>query len=158
MKRIGITGHQGLSAETESLIAAALAAEIASRVPASGISSLAEGADQIFAKEILKRDGVLLSVIPSAGYEAAFQTSQALDCYHFLKGRSTEIIELPFAQPTEEAYWAAGRKVVDLADEMLAVWDSEKSGGLGGTGDVVAYAREQGVPVTVIWPRGSSRA
>lgn len=158
MKRIGITGHQGLDPDTESLIEAALAAEIASRAPVSGISSLAEGADQIFAKEILKRDGALLVVIPSAGYETAFQTSQALDHYRCLKGRSTEIIEMPFSQPTEEAYWAAGRRVVDLADEMFAVWDGKKSGGLGGTGDVVAFARERGVPVTVIWPMGSSRA
>jgi hypothetical protein len=158
VKRIGITGHQGLDPHTETLVEAALAAEISARGPVSGITSLAEGADQIFAKKILGRDGTLLAVIPSAGYEGTFQTSQALDNYRFLKSRSTEIIEMPFAQPTEEAYWAAGRKVVDLADEMLAVWDGEKSGGLGGTGDVVAFAREQGVPVTVIWPAGSSRA
>lgn len=29
--------------------------------------------------------------------------------------------------------------------------------GLRGTADVVTYARQRGVPVTVIWPEGASR-
>jgi hypothetical protein len=29
--------------------------------------------------------------------------------------------------------------------------------GLGGIADVVAYARQRGVPVRVIWPEGASR-
>lgn len=40
--------------------------------------------------------------------------------------------------------------MVDKADELYAVWD-------GGTADVVAYAREHGTPVRVIWPDGAQR-
>jgi hypothetical protein len=158
MKRIGITGHQGLGGETAALVSAAVRAELERRGPARGITSLADGADQIFANEILNRGGTLIAVIPSTDYDTTFQTPEALGRYRDLKGSATEVIELPFAASTEEAFWAAGRKVVELADEMLAVWDGEKSGGLGGTGDVVAFAREQNVPVTVIWPPNSSRA
>jgi hypothetical protein len=158
MRRIGITGHQGLERATAARVADALRDELEDRGPVRGITSLAEGADQIFASQILRQGGTLTAVIPSAGYEATFQTSQALKRYRDLKGSAIEVIELPFARPSEDAYWAAGRRVVDLADEMLAVWDGEESGGLGGTGDVVAFARERGVPVTVIWPLGSSRA
>jgi hypothetical protein len=158
LKRIGFTGHQGLDCDTAVLVSDAVRAELEGRGPVRGITSLAEGADQIFAREILGQGGSLIAVIPSAGYEATFQTPQALSQYRDLKGSAMEIIELPFTQPAEDAYWAAGRRVVDLADEMFAVWDGMESGGLGGTGDVVAFARDQGVPVTVIWPAGSSRA
>jgi hypothetical protein len=157
LKLIGITGHQGLDRDTTALVSDAVRAELESRGPVRGITSLAQGADQIFAGEILRQGGALTVVIPSADYETTFQTPQALSQYFELKGSAMEIIEMPFAEPTEDAYWAAGRKVVSLADEMLAVWDGEEAGGLGGTADVVAFARERGVPVTVIWPMGSSR-
>lgn len=158
MRRIGVTGHQGLDPATVARVSGAVRGELEGQEPVRGITSLAEGADQIFAKEILRQGGDLIAVIPSADYEATFQTPQSLSQYRDLKNRAIEVIELPFARPAEDAYWAAGRKVVELADEIFAVWDGGGSGGLGGTGDVVAFARQRGVPVTIIWPVGSSRA
>ena len=46
MKKIGITGHQGLDTATEELVSSRIVEEIARRAPVCGISSLAEGADQ----------------------------------------------------------------------------------------------------------------
>jgi len=43
------------------------------------------------------------------------------------------------------------------ADRLFAVWDGQPARGYGGTADVVAEARQRGVPVTVIWPEGASR-
>lgn len=54
-------------------------------------------------------------------------------------------------------FWAAGQRIVGLADVLLAVWDGSSSRGLGGTADVVAFAAECGVPTTVVWPPGSRR-
>jgi hypothetical protein len=48
--------------------------------------------------------------------------------------------------------------VVDPSDVLVAVWDGEPARRLGGTADVVAYARERGVPAIVIWPEGATRA
>jgi len=45
-----------------------------------------------------------------------------------------------------------GRWVVDHSDHLVAVWDGMAARGPGGTGDVVAYARERGHPVTVVTP------
>jgi hypothetical protein len=42
-------------------------------------------------------------------------------------------------------------------DHVVAVWDGEPSDGHGGTGDVVAAARERRMPVTVVWPDGARR-
>lgn len=158
MKRIGITGHQGLDRDTTVLISNALRTELERQGPVHGISSLAAGADQIFAREIIRQGGTLIAVIPSADYETTFDTPEALGQYHHLKETAKETIELDFDAPGEEAYWAAGKRVVELSDEVLAVWDGEQSGGLGGTADVVAFARQRHIPVIVVWPPGSRRA
>jgi hypothetical protein len=47
--------------------------------------------------------------------------------------------------------------MVDEADELYAVWDGKPARSYGGTADVVAYAREHGTPVRVIWPDGAQR-
>jgi hypothetical protein len=39
-----------------------------------GIRSLAEGADQIFAEQVLKAGGALTAVVPSAHYTRSFET------------------------------------------------------------------------------------
>jgi hypothetical protein len=157
MTRVGITGHRDLRDLTHRLVTAALAAELTAYRPLHGISSLAEGADQIFAEQVLEARGVLTAVIPSAGYEAAFDTVVGEAMYRALRARAAEVIELPFGHPSEEAYWAAGRRVVCLCDVLLAVWDGRSSGGVGGTADVVAFAARRGVPTTVLWPPGSRR-
>jgi hypothetical protein len=157
MTRIGITGHRDLRARTYRLVSEALAAELAAYRPLHGISALAEGADQIFAEQVLEARGALTAVVPSAGYAAAFTTVAGVATYRRLLARADEVIELPFASACDDAYWAAGRQVVCLSDVLLAVWDGGGSGGTGGTADVVAFAGQRGVPTTVVWPGGSRR-
>ena len=157
MTRVGVTGHRDLSATTRDLVAAALAAELGELDGLSGISSLAEGADQLFAERVLDAGGALVAVIPCAAYGGTFSTEAGAATYRALRARADEIIELPYPAPSEEAFWAAGRRVVSLADVLLAVWDGSPSGGLGGTADVVAFARDHDVPTRVVWPVGSRR-
>lgn len=64
---------------------------------------------------------------------------------------------MPYEEPSDEAYLAAGQEVVDLTDTLLAIWDGQPARGLGGTADVVRYARSVGKRVVVIWPLGSAR-
>ncbi|WP_041624991.1 hypothetical protein [Stackebrandtia nassauensis] len=42
-------------------------------------------------------------------------------------------------------------------DQLIAVWDGQPARGYGGTADVVDYARDHGIDVTVIWPEGAKR-
>jgi hypothetical protein len=157
MTRVGITGHRDVRDLTHRLLRAAVAAELAAYRPLHGISSLAEGADQIFAEQVLEVHGALTAVIPSADYAGSFQTVSGRTMYRQLRARATEVIELPFASPSEDAYWAAGRRIVFLSDVLLAVWDGAPSGGVGGTADVVAFAAERGVPTRILWPPGARR-
>lgn len=157
MTRVGITGHRDLHDPTCGLVSAAIARQLGEFGSVHGISSLAEGADQIFAEQVLKAGGALTAVIPSAHYGRSFGTTAGKATYRHLRAQATEVIELPFRSPSAEAYWAAGQRVVGLADVLLAAWDGSPSGGVGGTADVVAFAGERGVPTTVLWPPGSRR-
>jgi hypothetical protein len=157
MVRIGITGHQGLEPATERLIAAAIERELSGRGPVVGISSLAEGADQIFASAVLGGGGSLIAVIPSEGYEETFEDEPAKSRYREFRDQAAGVVTLPFSRPGEAAFFAAGRRVAEMADELIAVWDGTPARGLGGTADVVAHAHAEGVPVSVVWPPGSAR-
>ena len=122
-----------------------------------GITSLAEGADQIFAERVLAAGGQLTAILPAAHYALTFPHGPARQHYEDLLSRANQIIHLPFNEPTEDAYWAAGKEIVDRCDFLLAVWNGKPSGGLGGTGDIVAYAREIGRPTIIIWPPNAAR-
>jgi hypothetical protein len=52
---------------------------------------------------------------------------------------------------------AASEHVLDTVDALVAVWDGRPARDYGGTADVVAAARERGLPVTVVWPDGAER-
>lgn len=159
MTHIGVTGHQNLGQATRRAIAAAISSFLGA-VPARevvGVTSLAEGADQLFAFSLLAAGGSLHVVIPSADYEASFQSSAGRRAYTSLLCLAASTETLPFSTPGEEAYLAAGERVVDRSDILLAVWDGAEAAGKGGTGDVVAYARGRGVEVHVVWPRGAER-
>jgi hypothetical protein len=131
--------------------------EIASKAELVGACSLAAGADQLFAEVILASGGKLWVVVPSFDYESTFSRQADLERFFELLGRAEKVEQLDFPEPSENAYFAAGQRIVELCDKLVAVWDGEKARGLGGTGDVVAYANEQGKPVDVLWVQGVSR-
>jgi len=155
--RVGITGHQGLTSATESSIRTSIADYLKSKTDPIGVTSLAEGADQIFAEQVVAAGGALEVVVPADHYEDSFQTDSARDNYRRLRTVSKAVIQLDFTKPSEDAYWAAGKKIAEECDELLAVWDGKPAVGHGGTGDVVDYARKIGKTVVIIWPDGASR-
>lgn len=155
---MGFTGHQGLPRHVAQTIRHSLAARFAGMVgPKQGLCSLAEGSDQMFAEELLRADGELVVVLPSGGYESTFQTDDALANFQRLLSRATEVVRLPHDAPSEQAYFDAGKYIAEHCDELIAVWDGQPSRGLGGTADVVAYARSLNRVVDVVWPQGAVR-
>lgn len=79
--------------------------------------------------------------MPFKEYENTFQNEQLRSEYLSLLSRGDKIETLDTGKNKEESYLAAGKRVVDLADVMISVWDGEKAVGLGGTADIVKYAR-----------------
>jgi hypothetical protein len=156
---VGCTGHQTLSPATRRDVAAAIAAALArhSDDELIGLSSLAEGADQLFAFAVLAAGGRLHAVIPCRDYEKSFQSEPARSTYETLLHLTASSDILAFDGPSEEAFLSAGHEVVDHCDLLLAVWDGQVAAGRGGTADVVRYARDQGVETLIVWPPGARR-
>lgn len=139
---LGVTGHQRLDDEDAwGWVAEEISAAL-SRLPPPliGLSSLAVGADQLFAALVLAHGGELRAVLPFAAYAETFSPGKDLDGYRALLGRATSVEELQARSGRQESYLAAGQRVVDSSDMVIAVWDGEEAAGLGGTGDIVRYA------------------
>jgi len=159
LPRIGITGHSNLTARSVPLVAEAIRTVLAEQDAAElvGVTCLARGADQVFARVVLDAGGTLEVVLPAADYrERKVKPHNAAE-FDELIGKAAEVQVMPFAESNRDAYMAASEHVLATVAALVAVWDGQPSGGHGGTGDVVAAARERGIHVTVVWPQGAAR-
>ncbi|MEI5520490.1 hypothetical protein WB401_25885 [Streptomyces brasiliscabiei] len=157
--RIGITGHREIPEAALWAVRSGIRAELRGRAATTrALSSLAAGADQLFAETALASGLQLTAVIPGMDYEPHLGDDEVRAAYRRLLKCCAERVQLPYERTHEEAYYAAGRYIVDHADRMIAVWDGAPSRGLGGTADIVDYAHLTGVPVTVLWSPGVRRA
>jgi hypothetical protein len=144
--RIAVSGHRGLPSGRASLISEAIRVVLEEETAAiTGLSCLADGADQIFARAVLNAGGAIEAVVPALKYREGLP-AQALTEYDALLARAVRVHELPFSESTSEAHMAASEFMVGLADELWAVWDGQPARSYRGTADVVAYARDKGIP------------
>ena len=147
LMRVGITGHQKRSGIDWEWVKRAVEAEFSSfPTKVRGFSSLAEGADQIFADALLRTGGELWAVIPTPDYLKQFEGS-AREHFLALLEKASHTIQVEPMGSDGESFFAAGKYVVDSVDVLIAIWDGKPAGGLGGTADVVAYARQNGKAV-----------
>ncbi|GIJ03957.1 hypothetical protein Sya03_33090 [Spirilliplanes yamanashiensis] len=123
-----------------------------------GVSCLAEGADQLFAAHVLAAGGVLEAILPCENYASSLVTEDGRARLAELRRAAGSVVTLPYPRPSEQAFLAAGQAVVERCDHLFAVWDGRPARGMGGTADVVDYARARGCPVTVLWVDGVLRA
>jgi hypothetical protein len=155
---VGMTGHQGLPPPTVELVRTELRTTLERyRSGLVGVTMLGPGADQLFARVVLELGGALYVVVPARKYRDGLADEDARRGYDELIACRTYLERLEYVESTEEAHMAGGRAVVDNSEVLVAVWDGQPARGHGGTADVVAYARERGVQVEVIWPEGATR-
>ena len=156
--RIGVTGHRRI-ADPDALLPAVQAAlqGVIERFLGPGaepallvLSALAEGADRLVAAEVLATPGATLEAVlplPPGEYVNDFTGEASEAEFAGLLGQAASVWLARPGGSRDESYERAGRHVVDRADVLIALWDGESPRGRGGTATVVAYAREQGVPV-----------
>jgi hypothetical protein len=154
---LGVSGHQDIPSVAVDYIKRALDAQVSSMPGVVGVCSLAAGGDQLFAEILLKHDGVLNVVVPCLAYETAFSDDADRERYARLLEKADDVVRLDYPEPSEEAFYAAGIQIVDMADELIAIWDGRPARGHGGTADVVSYARNVDKQIKVIWPEGVHR-
>jgi hypothetical protein len=157
--RIAVSGHRGLADDVTAFVQAGIRRELgryADDGDLVGLSCLADGADQVFASLVLDLGGHLEVVVPAAEYREDLPDDAKPD-YDELYAKADKIHTLDFIASTSTAHMAASELMVRMADRLIAVWDGQPARAFGGTADVVAYARQQAIPVTIIWPPGIRR-
>jgi hypothetical protein len=155
MLSIGITGHRCIVEVDRLEIGIHLALErIEQSFPGAEwnlISSLAEGADRLALMTGWKyKPGTHLIVplpLPVEDYERDFQTMESRQEFRALLERASEVINPTPARTRRDAYRDAGLRNLERAHILLALWDGKSARGCGGTGQVVAQARVQGLPL-----------
>jgi hypothetical protein len=139
----GITGHQDLG-DAVAWVRHVLADQIHHHHVTRGLTSLAIGTDQLFAEILLGHSIPYDAILPSTGYEETFHGVLARSRFDDLISRAAQVERLAYDAPSEASFFAAGRAIVSRCSLLFAVWNGEPARGLGGTGDVVEYAKSYG--------------
>jgi len=149
---IGFTGHRSLEDEAQcrKWILDFLRRQKNS-IPALvyGVSSVAAGGDLLFAESCIQLELPLCVLLPlpldefrqdftPADWARAEQVLSKAASVEFAAGN----------QSREECYYECGIETVQQSRLLLALWNGEPSQGLGGTEDIVSFARGIGRPVT----------
>jgi hypothetical protein len=137
--QVGITGHQERDGIDWKWVEATLQNEIC-KLPSvqAALSSLAKGADQVFAQVAMSLGIPVIAVIPVRNYERFFHGKDRIE-YDRLLIKSM-VKDLKWTGDDQLGFFSAGKFVVENVDLLFAVWDEQRSKGLGGTGDTVDYA------------------
>jgi len=155
--KIGVTGHRFLH-ETNKTIKGVDQAlkKIAESfgTPFIVLTALAEGADRFVAHRAnaMREDTHLIVLLPlkMEDYLDDFVSLTSKAEFLNLLETADEVFEPEENKSREQAYWETGKKIVEQCDVLVAIWDGQSAQGEGGTGDVVALAREQGRPLAWI--------
>lgn len=155
---VGFTGHREL-ADMDG-VAQAIRAQLVwlrKEHPAQWIagSSIASGADTLFAETALELGLPWHALLPlpremfkedfdGTGWEKA---EALLDRASHVGVTCDGVHDL-----REQAYLDCGHETVNASDVLIAVWNGLEARGIGGTAQVVAYARKLGKPLIVIDP------
>ena len=157
-KVIGITGHQDIPPQALHFIQSGIDSLISKfHHKVTCVSSLARGADQLFANSVLNAGGKLHAIIPCDLYEETFSDILDLTAYNKLLKVAKIVEKLNFPLPSEEAFFEAGCKVASTSEILVAIWDGKIAKGKGGTADIVKYAKDNRIEVVVLWPVGVDR-
>jgi len=113
------------------------------------LSPLADGADRLVVDiylEVFQKEASLIVPMPfkQERYMEDFDSESKEEFLEYLK-IADEVFEVENNQGCN--YKSVGVYVADKSDILLALWDGTFNAKSGGTGDIVAYAREQGKEV-----------
>jgi hypothetical protein len=151
--RIGISGHQYLEDPREWEWVGDVMRDLLLRLPRPlvGVTCLAVGADSLLATLLEEQNQSFEVVLPFADYESRLPL-EARDEYRRLLDQARGVTTLQDRSNDEESYFEAGKMVVDLSDVLITIWNGKAAKRLGGTGDIVQYARQKQKPIVHLDP------
>lgn len=153
---VGLSGHRHL-ANPDAVsgllrdVLISLQAEVVGRLV--GVSSIAIGADTLFARAVLELSMPWRALLPSPAEE--FSGDFEAKDWQVARAILDQAVEVDVrATPSakNEAYLECGLDTVDQSDILIAVWNEGPARGTGGTAEIVAYARSLRKPLIVLNP------
>ncbi len=151
---VGFTGHRKVPYETKSrqVIRDFLAQQKESHHGVMyGISSAAAGGDQLFAESCIELSIPLRILLPRPAeqFRADFDDASWQRTARIIENAiSVEVTGRHEAR--NEQYYDCGIQTVAESQLLIALWDGEPSRGIGGTQEIVSYARKTGHPIAWI--------
>ncbi len=139
--KIGVSGHRRREGADWTWVRGKMAEEIVRARNVTGYTSLAPGADQIFADIVLGAGKPLVAVVPVCRGRIELEDGARADFDRFCV-QAAKVIRVEGATP-DDAFYKTGKRVADAVDQMIFVWDGAPARGPGGTAEVVAYARSR---------------
>lgn len=160
MVTIGVTGHRDLDnlEQISSGVDEALR-KIKRSFPKEDltiISPLAEGADRLVVWRAMENNVVNLVVplpLEISDYLLDFNSISSNAEFVTLLEQAAQVIELPVEETRKASYQSAGLYVLENSDVLIAVWDGQPARGPGGTGHIVAQARQKTIPLAWVFAR-----
>ena len=155
---VGFTGHRHLTEpEKVGRSLRSLMESLRSEIPGRliGYSSVAIGADSLFAQTCIALDIPWIALLPRPkdDFRKDFTDSDWVKTSELL-GQATRVESLPPSKNRELGYLECGMSTVEESDLMIAVWDGKSPRGTGGTAEIVAHAEHLAKPLILIDPAG----
>jgi hypothetical protein len=156
--RIGVSGHRQLD-DPHAL--GSLVDEVLDELGEGGtiVSSVAEGADRLVAWRALQRPGwrlVAVLPLPPDDYADDFDSDESRADFAALLDAAAEVEQVPDQPTRDDAYHAAGVRVLERSEVLIAVWDGAPARGRGGTAEIVQLARDEGRPLAWLNTSGAA--
>jgi hypothetical protein len=139
--KIGVSGHRHRDSADWLWVGERIKELIVGMRSMEGYTSLAPGADQIFADMLLAEQRRLVAVVPICGGRVELEEEDR-EGFDRLIEHASRVIKVKGAT-RDDAFLRAGKRVVNLVDFMIFVWDGEPARGIGGTADIVSYAAKR---------------
>jgi len=153
---IGFSGHRDVANPEQILEAlAGILKDLRHEVRGEliGYSSIAIGGDTLFARACMSLGFPWIAVLPlpQIDFRNDFSAPEWKEAETLL-GLAAQVNTLHEAASRDEAYLECGLNTVDEADIVIALWNGKPARGVGGTGDIVDYARTLKKPLILIHP------
>jgi hypothetical protein len=150
---IGFTGHRKLPDEAKSRkLVYDFLSERKAAAPGMiyGVSSVAAGADLLFGECCVELEIPLLILLPMPAkhFREDFDAATWARAEQ-LMNKAVSVEVTGGNQPRDELYYECGIETVQQSRLLIALWNGEPSHGMGGTEDIVSFAKDLGRPI--VW-------
>src|SRR4051794_39310756 len=120
--RFGVTGHRILPPSIVDRAVRHWSRVLPAGALLHGVSNLSDGADQLFATHVLAAGGTLEVVLACEGYAATLIADDSRSRFEHLRRAAAKGATMPYPQPRDQAFLAAGPALVGRGDPLFALW------------------------------------